>query len=115
GLGDAPSTQGSIVWSVTAVDTGASASLARAHAAFDDDVPTMNSVARRVLGRADADAIVDYATAPDLVRAPRSWVDEIDWPADASYEWPSAATSTWSTPAEAASPQAAIVPTGASS
>lgn len=110
GLGDTASAQASVVWSVTAADTGASASLARAHAAFDEDVPTMNSVARRVLDRADADAIVDYATAPDLVRAPRSWIDEFDWPSDAAYEWPSAASSAWSTPVEASMPQAATHP-----
>lgn len=86
-LGDTPSPHGAVVWSVSATDAGASASTARAHAAFDDDVPTMNSVARRVLGRADVEAIVDYATAPDLDRAPRSWLDEVDWPFGASYEW----------------------------
>lgn len=114
GLGDAPSAQGNVVWSVSTGDTGASASTARTHGAFDDDVPTMNSVARRVLGRADADAIVDYATAPDLVRAPRSWLEEIDWPAGALYAWPSLATSTWAPatewspaePAPAQTPQA---------
>lgn len=111
GLGETPSSQGGVVWSVTAADTGASASTARAHAAFDDDVPTMNSVARRVLGRADADAIVDYATAPDLVRAPRAWIDEIDWPTDALYDWPAAATSVWPMPVETAWPQAQGQPT----
>ncbi|MCD6674050.1 MAG: caspase family protein [Burkholderiaceae bacterium] len=101
-LDEAPSPRAAVVWSVSAADSGASASTARTHGGFDDDVPTMNSVARRVLGRVDADAIVDYATAPDIVRAPRPWIEEIDWPASASYEWPSTATSTWSPPAEAA-------------
>lgn len=101
-LDEAPSPRAAVVWSVSAADSGASASTARTHGGFDDDVPTMNSVARRVLGRADADAIIDYATAPDIVRAPRPWIEEIDWPASASYEWPSTATSTWSPPAEAA-------------
>ncbi|HEY0877769.1 MAG TPA: caspase family protein [Zeimonas sp.] len=112
-LGGAPSTRAEVVWAVSMGDTGASASTARTHAAFDDDVPTMNSVARRLLGRADADAIVDYATAPDLVRAPRSWLEEIDWPAAASYEWPSIATSTWSPSAPAPAPQAETTDTTA--
>lgn len=99
-LGDAPSAHADVVWSVSASDTGASASTARAHGDFDDDAPTMNSVARRVLGRADADAIVDYASLAGIGREPRAWIDEIDWPAAALYEWPSVATSTWSMPAE---------------
>lgn len=106
-LDGAPSARGAVVWSVSAADSGASASTARAHGDFDDDVPTMNSLARRVLGRADADAIVDYATAPDTVRAPRPWIEEIDWPAGASYEWPSIATSSGSPSTETAPPAAA--------
>ncbi len=106
GLGDLPSATGNVVWSVSESDSGASASTARAHAAFDDDVPTMNSVARRVLGRSDADAIVDYASVARQLPVPRSWIDEIDWPSSALYEWPSVATSTWEPPA-AAQPAAA--------
>ncbi|MCD6672819.1 MAG: caspase family protein [Burkholderiaceae bacterium] len=97
GLGSTPSTTGGVVWSVTPGDTGASASTARAHAAFDDDAPTMNSLARRVLGRADADAIVDYASVVRSRREPRPWSEEIDWPAGTTYEWPSSATS-WTAP-----------------
>ncbi|MDT3677355.1 MAG: caspase family protein [Burkholderiaceae bacterium] len=111
GLGEAPSALADVVWSVSAADTGASASTARAHAAFDDDAPTMNSLARRVLGRADADAIVDYASVVRTAREPRPWSEEIDWPASALYEWPSMATSTWSAPAESALPSQVTPPT----
>lgn len=93
GLGSESSAVGDVVWSVSASDTGASASSARTHGAFDDDAPTMNSVARRVLGKADADPIVDYATAPDVVRAARPWVDEVDWPTSGIDAPPPAAPS----------------------
>ncbi len=59
GLGGTSSESGQVVWSVTQSDTGVSASGSQSHGGFDDDAPTMNSVARRILGRADADKIVE--------------------------------------------------------
>ena len=80
GLAGTASRTGSIVWSPSAGDTGASASRAVAHGDFDDDAPTMNSIVRRVLGKADADPVVDYPAARDVSTALRSWFDEVDWP-----------------------------------
>ena len=80
GLAGAPSARGTVVWSPTQSDTGASASRALAHGDFDDDPPTMNSIVRRVLGKADADTIVDYPASRALSSAMRSWFDEIDLP-----------------------------------
>lgn len=80
GLTGAPSARGSVVWSPSPGDTGRSASRALAHGDFDDDVPTMTSIARRVLGKADADPIVDFPVARAVSTANRSWFDEIDWP-----------------------------------
>jgi caspase domain-containing protein/N-acetylmuramoyl-L-alanine amidase-like protein len=46
-----------LVWSETNTESGRSASRSRSHGGFDNDVPTMNSVMRRVLGLADADPL----------------------------------------------------------
>lgn len=51
GLGGSPSATASVTWSVTA---GAAASASTSHGGFDNDVPTMNSVARTILGIADS-------------------------------------------------------------
>lgn len=48
-----------VVWSDNRLDQGRSASRSRTHGGFDDDPATMGSIARRVLGKADADAIVE--------------------------------------------------------
>jgi len=70
GQGDA-----TVVWSDNGLDGGRSASRSRTHGGFDDDPATMGSIARRVLGKADADAIVEL---------PRSRVGANPWrtPAD---------------------------------
>ena len=73
---------GQVVWSVSQSDTGVSASGSQSHGGFDDDAPTMNSVARQILGRADAGKIVEYAVARGSTPACREWTDEIDWPAE---------------------------------
>ena len=80
GLGGTTSGLGQVVWSVTQSDTGVSASASQSHGGFDDDAPTMNSVARRILGRADADKIVEYAVARGITASSRDWTDEVDWP-----------------------------------
>ena len=80
GLDGGASAVGEVVWSVTPGDTGRSASQSQSHGGFDDDAPTMNSVARRILNRADADRIAEYAAARGDAPASREWTDEVDWP-----------------------------------
>ena len=60
GLDGAPSAHGEVVWSVTPSAVGRSASTSKTHGGFDNNAPTMNSVLRRVLGRADHEAIVEF-------------------------------------------------------
>ncbi|HWK88603.1 MAG TPA: caspase family protein, partial [Longimicrobium sp.] len=59
GLAGAPGTH-EVVWSTTAAATGRSASRSTTHGGFDNDAPTMESVARRILGAADADPVVPF-------------------------------------------------------
>ena len=67
-----------VVWSTTDLATGRSASQAREHGGFDDDPLTMNSVARRVLDRADADPLhQDYPRSRGANLG--SWADDADW------------------------------------
>ncbi|HET8744101.1 MAG TPA: caspase family protein, partial [Ramlibacter sp.] len=97
-----------VIWSQSPSDTGRSASRATSHGDFDDDAPTMNSIVRRVLDKADADAIQEF---PARARAARGWDEEVDWPqgfapagaGPARWSWP------W-TPPWAASPPAGPVP-----
>lgn len=57
GRRDAPA---ELIWSPSAGREGRSASQATAHGDFDNDGPTMNSVLRRILAKADADPIVAF-------------------------------------------------------
>ena len=77
GLDGSTPSPGQVIWSKTASDAGRSASTATSHGDFDDDGPTMNSVLRRVLGKADADAIVDFPLARDVQPAAHAWFDRI--------------------------------------
>ena len=86
GLDGAASPLGEVIWSKTASDTGRSASCATSHGDFDDDGPTMNSVLRRVLGRADADAIASYPLSRDPQSAARAWFDRIGPDTDAAAQ-----------------------------
>lgn len=79
GLGH-PSETGEVIWSRTAGEIGRSASLSTTHGGFDDDAATMGSVARRVLGRADADSIVPYRPSSEGARGADDWFDQVDWP-----------------------------------
>jgi len=75
----------SIVWSPSPGDTGRSASTSQTHGGFDDDPPTMNSLARRILDKPDAGEIVSYPAA----RSPsRPWIEEVDWPWDFDFVTP---------------------------
>lgn len=112
GLGAEPGlAAGEVIWSVSAADSGRSASTSTSHGGFDDDAPTMNSVARRVLGREDADAIVEYAGEGS--RALISWQDQVDWPGVLRRISPTiASTSAPLLSAVAPSPATASQPTG---
>ena len=72
-------TAGDVVFSVTRARAGASASASTTHGGFDDDAPTLGSVARRILGKSDADAIVQYVAAREL-RGVDQWANQVDWP-----------------------------------
>ncbi|UVW27414.1 caspase family protein [Massilia sp. H6] len=66
-----------VVWSRSAVEQGRSASQSTTHGGFDDDAPTMGSIARRILGRSDADRIVEYRSGADDGRSLDPWSVEI--------------------------------------
>ena len=77
GVANAP---GEVIWSVSDIDKGRNASTSTSHGGFDDDAPTMNSVVRRVLDKADADPIVEYVTGQTGMRSIDLWADQVDWP-----------------------------------
>jgi hypothetical protein len=68
-----------VVFSVSPILTGRSASGSTTHGGFDDDPPTMGSVARRILGKQDADPIFEYV-APRSPRGVDPWANQVDWP-----------------------------------
>lgn len=78
GLRGRPSDVGEVVWSTSLEDDGRSASRSTTHGGFDDDPATLGSVARRVLGKADADRIEPYVPAAGSRMAGMG--DAIDWP-----------------------------------
>ena len=86
GLGE-PSVHGEVIWSVSLSDKGCSASTSVSHGGFDDDSATMCSVARRILGKADADPIVEYAAGERGARGADSWNDQVDWPESTQSEF----------------------------
>ena len=86
GLG-VPNAPGEVIWSVSLSDKGRSASTSASHGGFDDDGPTMNSVARRILGKADADPIVEYVTGGRGARGEDLWSEQVDWPESIQSEF----------------------------
>lgn len=86
GLGGNRATGGEVIWSVSSSDSGLSASTARTHGGFDDDAPTMDSMARRILGKADADAIADYGNARGIAPLSRAWTDHHDAVSAVNYD-----------------------------
>ena len=76
---DGSTADGEVVWSRSQGDTGRSASTSESHGGFDDDAPTMNSVLRRVLGKDDADTIVEYGGSRGIDTG-KPWVQEYDLP-----------------------------------
>lgn len=63
GLRGRPAAQGEVVWSVTQATSGPNATTSRSHGGFDNDRPTMDSVAHRIL------------TAPPAVTFPNEAVE----------------------------------------
>ena len=80
GLGASPSQRGEVVWSKSPAADGLSASRSTTHGGFDDDAPTMGSVARRILGLGNDDPIEPFPAAPTDRGLSRDWSDEVDWP-----------------------------------
>lgn len=70
-----------VVFSCTPTSEGRSASCSTTHGGFDDDAPTMNSVLRRILGKADADSIVSYPRKRSMAALMDPWENQVDWPA----------------------------------
>lgn len=62
GLDGSPA-NASVLWSQTQARKGRNASMATSHGGFDDDPSTMGSIARRILGKADNEAITEYRPA----------------------------------------------------
>lgn len=50
-----------MIWAKTKIATGRNASTSTSHGGFDDDAPTMNSVARRILDVPDGKSIADFS------------------------------------------------------
>ena len=71
---------GEVVWSKSLSTSGRSASHAIAHGDFDDDAPTMNSAARRVLDLPDDGAIAGYPGTARAAGVEVDWAEDIDWP-----------------------------------
>jgi hypothetical protein len=94
GLGGESSESAEVIFSVTPIDKGKSASGSTTHGGFDDDAPTMNSIARRILGKADADDIDEYPMADSAARGADPWQNQVDWPERVSVSVPSMMSST---------------------
>ena len=86
GLG-VPNASGEVIWSVSLSDKGRNASTSTTHGGFDDDGPTLNSVAQRMLGKADADNIIEYVTGERGMRGADLWKDQVDWPEQLKSEF----------------------------
>lgn len=80
GLGGAAGGRAEVVWSTSPLADGRSATRAVHHADFDNDAPTMNSVARRVLELDDAEPLPKPFPAAASRGAADPWNDGVDWP-----------------------------------
>ncbi|MCC6443957.1 MAG: caspase family protein [Armatimonadetes bacterium] len=99
GLGGAASPVGEVVWSVTQVKTGRSASGSTSHGGFDEDSLTLNSVARRVLGVGDTAKIADFPQAA-AGRGLTGWGNQVDWPDELRFMAAPAPVNTFTPTAE---------------
>jgi hypothetical protein len=80
GIGE-PNAPGEVVWSQTSAKNGRSATRSTSHGGFDNDAPTMSSIARRVLRKADDEDIVEYGTVAASARAIASGGTPAGWKA----------------------------------
>jgi hypothetical protein len=102
GLGGAsPSGKAGVVWSPSDDEASGSASNATTHGGFDQDPPTMNSVARRVLNRLAGEDIIPFPPPARGLTADE-WFGQVDWPeelADLMAGSDLAWTTDWQAPA----------------
>lgn len=78
GLKSAASAPGRVIWSVTDETIGRSASTSVHHGDFDDDIPTMGSVAANVLDALEPR--VPYPGSPPNARSiDGAWPESLDW------------------------------------
>ncbi|HWC03068.1 MAG TPA: caspase family protein [Methylomirabilota bacterium] len=80
GLGTPAAGAATVVWSKSEASEGRHASRSSTHGGFDEDVPTMHSIVRRVLGVGDLDSI--EAFTPD---ARSRSLDEDAWPPELQW------------------------------
>lgn len=72
--------RGEAIWSKTTVSSGMNATTSITHGGFDEDIPTMNSITRRVLGLGPSDQVESFPAAPagrEVVE--EELPDEIAW------------------------------------
>lgn len=69
------------IWSQTAGTNGIAASQATSHVGFHSDAPTLNSVARRILGLRDEESLAkDFSAARSRDLSSITWSKMVDWP-----------------------------------
>ncbi|HKG21992.1 MAG TPA: caspase family protein, partial [Blastocatellia bacterium] len=114
GLAGHSSASGEVIWSRTRVESGRNASTSTSHGGFDEDSPTMNSAARRVLGLDDTTPIEEFPKPSAGARAPHAWEDAADWEEELREMAPRAARVRPKQPASASptAPVASAVPAG---
>ena len=84
-----------VVWSDNGLDHGRSATRSHTHGGFDDDPATMGSVVRRVLGKADADRIIELPAS--AARSVDPWRAPVDYWSDAMPgQWSDGFADGWS-------------------
>jgi hypothetical protein len=99
-----------VVWSDNRQERGRSASRSRTHGGFDDDAATMGSIVRRVLGKADADHIVELPAVSRAASATDYWhaqADPFEEPAQASQSWQAPPGASWNEGASTPPPRPA--------
>jgi hypothetical protein len=80
GLGSMAAGAGTVVWSRSTLEDGRSASRAVHHGDFDNDAPTMESIARRVLGLDDTTPLARRFPSGGARGVGDPWADGVDWP-----------------------------------
>jgi hypothetical protein len=106
GLAGPPGAHAEVVWSRSAAGEGRSASRATTHGGFDDDAPTMESIARRVLGLDDVTPLPRRFPGGGARGARDPWADGVDWPRDFTPRGSGAGATLPAGPAPAPAPSA---------